>query len=221
MACKPEDYKHNLSLFVACLTKQVLVEPFNVAPQAPTNTWHEFEKSYTTDDINRDVKLKILEEARTPPYKIEISSDFKEYIAFQEIPLFGAHFYYAFTPNERIHKWQKFNKLRVPQNFLNALKISDAPESPMKGRISRKPHERVKKAKAKEDKPVKTPVKVGKPQWEGGVEEEPEPVPEPKKTAITIPTDGIPKNIPAALQRRMAEAERQSKFEIFFLDFFD
>lgn len=52
-----------------------------------------------------------------------------------------------------------------------------------------------------------------RPQWEGGDDEE-EPVEEPeRRTMITIPTDAPVRNIPAALQRRMLEAERESKLQ--------
>lgn len=55
-----------------------------------------------------------------------------------------------------------------------------------------------------------------RPQWEGGDEEE-EPAGEPeRRTMITIPTDAPVRDIPPALQRRMLEAERQSKFQFVF-----
>lgn len=79
-------------------------------------------------------------------------------------------------------------------------------DSPIKGRFNRKPVKvKTKAADAKKQKSAK-------PQWEGPVEPEPEVEPEPVKTTmITLPTDGPVKAIPAALQRRMLEAEKQSK----------
>jgi hypothetical protein len=231
LACDPSDYKHNLSLFISSLTKQILVEPFNLAPQDSSNQWQDFSQEYTTADINRAVNERLYKDALTPSYQVEISQDLQEYIAFQEIPLFGAHFYYAFSPVQKINQWQKFGNLKVPKKITQVLNRlgqmqEEEPESPIKGRISSKPKDRAKgrgptksttmpKPKAKPQKPT--------PQWEGGVEEEPEPEPEvtKKKPMISIPTDIPLKSIPPALQRRMAEAEKKSKFVVvsYFLNF--
>lgn len=189
------------------------------------NQWQDFQKEYTTADINRAVNERLFKDAFTPPYQIEISQDLHEYVAFQEIPLFGAHFYYAFSPVQTINHWQNFKILNVPKNYVKALerleKIqADVPESPIKGRISRKPKDRVKgrNGPAKSTSMPKPKAKPQRtvPQWEGGVEEEPEPEPEPpKKPMIVIPTDVPVAAIPPALQRRMAAAEKQSELEVF------
>lgn len=211
IACDPKAYKHNLSLFISSLTKQVLVEPFHKAPLDATSTWQDFSKEYTTDDINRAVKDRLYGAANKPPYKIEISQDLYEYVAFQEIPFFGAHFYYAFSPNEKINEWQKFSKLKIPKKYVEALELSYHVESPIKGRVSGRP--KATKAAAKEHRQQKRTKVSAKPQWEGPEEEEPEPVEEATKktTTILIPTGGPVQAIPAALQRRMAEAENKSK----------
>lgn len=151
----------------------------------------------------------------TPPYQLDISNDMKEYVAFQEIPFFGAHLYYAFSPRDRIDKWSKFNKLNVPKNLVEEMRKDDLVQSPIKGRLFPRP---------KFSKPATSNVtfrpkpkkleKPKKPEWEDLIpQEEPEPEPERKPTII-IPTDVPVKNIPAALQRRMAKAEQESKFII-------
>lgn len=187
------------------MTKQVLVEPFNVAPQEPREQWQELEKDFTTADINRAVKQRLFQDAKAPPYTIDISQDLHEFVALQEIPFFGAHFYYAFSPTETINQWRNFDKLKVPRKFTKDMPV----DSPIKGRFGRKPVTvKTKAAAAKKPKPA---MKSAKPQWEGPVEPEPEVEPEVKTTMITLPTDGPVKAIPAALQRRMLEAEKQSK----------
>lgn len=130
-----------MKLFVSMLTKQMLVAPFDKAPEEPRDAWQDFLLTYSSADINQAIKDRMYHEAQTPAYKIEISQDQQEYAAFQEIPYFGAHFYYAFSPNEKINQWQNFHKLKVPRKYVEAMAIADAPESPIKGRISRKPAE--------------------------------------------------------------------------------
>lgn len=210
-ACDSKVYKKYLSLFISSLTKQVLVEPFSVAPQEPREQWQELEKEFTTADINRAVKQRLFQDAKAPPYTIDISQDLHEFVALQEIPFFGAHFYYAFSPTETINQWRNFDKLKVPRKFTKDMSV----DSPIKGRLNRKPV--TVTTKAVKAKPT---TKSTKPQWEGPVEPEPEVEPEPVKTTmITLPTDGPVKAIPAALQRRMLEAEKQSKIERLRLNF--
>lgn len=218
-ACSPENFKYHLSLFISSLTKQVLVEPFDVAPPEPRGHWQELGKEYTTADINRAVKQRLFRDAKTPPYTIDVSQDLHEFAAFQEIPFFGAHFFYAFSPSETINQWRNFDKLKVPRRFTRDVPV----DSPIKGRFSRKAGA-VKARPGVVAKMAKKPkAKVSKPQWEGPVEPEPEAEPEPvKKTMITLPTDGPVKAIPAGLQRRMLAAEQQSRFwslvSSFFID---
>lgn len=235
----------------------MLVEPFDKVPQDPREVWHRFEKDYTPADINVAIRSRMNRDALTPSYQIEISQDQQEYIAFQEISYFGAHFYYAFSPTEKINHWKMFSKLKVPKKYIDAMLIADITESPMKGRISRKPYDHGLKKDQLSKQPTKisvsatpsasTPIcqaqtsqttekltspsrinrpgrkhnssKTCKPKWEGPLEESDEGSANeksPRKTMVTIPTDHPVKAIPPALQRRMAEAERQSKI-IFIL----
>ena len=238
----------------------MLVEPFDEAPQEPRGEWQNFKKIYTPADINRAVRDRMYKDAQTQAYKIEISEDQQEFVAFQEIPYFGAHFYYAFSPTEKINQWQKFNKLKIPRKYVEAMQLADPTHSPIKGRISRKPGERVLR-KRSAARPASVPLKAApctsagslnrqtdksqeagkcprasgiarlgdkkghrtktsnlpKLQWEGAIgesEEELAPEASLKKTLIMVPTDCPVKMLPPALQRRMAEAEKQSKSKL-------
>lgn len=198
----------------------MLVEPFNQAPNGPQNQWQNFAQVYTNSDIVQAAMERLYKDGKTPPYKIEISQDLQEYVAFQEIPFFGAHFFYAFSPTEKIHEWQKFNQLKIPKKYVEALKLDVPPESPIKGRISRPGHRTMRKRGTRLAAPsllIQKLKVLKKPQREAPIEEGEETSAEPQRKAlISIPTDGPVSKIPPALQRRMAEAERQSKREIKF-----
>lgn len=212
LACNPTDYKHNLSLFISCLTKQMLVKPFDVAPEDQSAQWNNFDKEYTAADIHREVKQRVLKDSYAPPYKVEIAHDMKEYVAYQEIPFFGAHCYYAMSVDERLDKWQNFNKLNVPKSYVKALQLEDElEESPIKRckfpkRSLAFPTKAGPRAAASK---LKKPA--ARPGWEGPIPEEEAP-PEPeKKTAVSFPTDVPPANIPAKLQKRFIDSARQSR----------
>lgn len=193
----------------------MLVEPFDVPPRDLSSPqWQNFEKEYTRKDINDAVIQRLYKDALTPRYKIDISQDLHEYSCFQEIPFFGAHFYYAFSPRDRIDKWIKFNKLNVPRKQVEILRHDDPPESPIKGRG----HSRARRvsftpstvAAANRGARPKTP----RPGWQGAIEEEPEPIPAAPKPMISIPLDAPGKPIPLQLQRRMsAAAEKSSELD--------
>ena len=124
------------------LTKKVLVEPFDIAPEDQSDQWKNFPQEYTTADVDRFIKMRYYRDSKTPPYKTEFSQNLCEYVAYQEIPYFGAHFYYAFSPKERIDTWQNFNKLHLPRKYVKALQLSSEEVSPIKARpmkIARKP----------------------------------------------------------------------------------
>lgn len=225
LACHQKDYKNALSLFISSLTMQMLVEPFTQAPPEPRDQWQGFAKEYTNVDIVRAVKERLYKDAKTPPYKIEISQDLQEYVAFQEIPFFGAHFYYAFSPTEKIHQWQNFNHLKIPKKYVEVLELDYPPESPIKGRFSSLPGQRViKKHGTHPAAPsllIQRPRVSKKPQWEGPIDEEKEQDEPPRKALISIRNDGPIKNTPPALLQRMAEAESQSEFRGLMILFFN
>lgn len=186
----------------------MLVEPFNIPPREIASTqWHNFEREYKREDINDAVIQRLYKDSLTPSYKIDISQDLHEYACFQEIPFFGAHFYYAFSPRERIDKWAKFNKLNVPKNFVETLRRDDPVESPIKGRG---------KLKAR-GKPSTTSLsqrgvrpKTPRAAWQGAIEEESEMEIQTAKPMISIPLNATGKPIPLKLQRRMGVAAERS-----------
>lgn len=194
----------------------MLVEPFNKAPEDPTSAqWETFDKEYTLEDINNAVIRDIYKDSLKPPYKVEVSQNLQEYVCFQEIPFFGAHFYYAFSPHEKIDKWSKFNKLNVPRNQVEVIRAEER-MSPVTERgipkVTQKPS-RTGTATPRGRTPRTTArPKAPKPAWEGPVPEEPEPELEAPKPMISIPLGNNSRPIPAALQRRMAAAaEKTSK----------
>lgn len=214
LRCNPKDYKHNLSLFVCSLTKQMLVEPFNVPPrEIQSEQWFNFEREYTRKDINEAVIQRLYKDSLTPSYKIDISQDLHEYSCYQEIPFFGAHFYYAFSPRERIDKWAKFNKLNVSKKLVETLRSDDPPESPIKGRGHGVPKARgviftpSTVTRANRSVRTKAPPRAG---WQGAIDEEPEETPAAPKPMISIPLDAPGKPIPLKLQRRMSAAADKS-----------
>lgn len=189
----------------------MLVEPFDKPPRDLTNSqWHDFEREYTQKDINDAVIQRLYKDSLTPPYKIDISEDLHEYSCFQEIPFFGAHFYYAFSPRDKIDKWAKFNKLNVPRNLVEKLVEDEPLESPIKGRNHSKARPTTSSQRGARSK-------IQRPEWQGVIEEEPEPQPQPLKSMISIPIDTPGKPIPLKLQRRMSAAAEKSSEIIFNL----
>ena len=104
-----------------------------------SHAWQGFAREYTTKDINTAVHQRIFSDSFSPSYQIEISQDLQEYLAFQKIPMFGAHFYYAFSPNMKINHWQNFNTFKIPRYYVEALQniqeIQALAEESPKGRI--------------------------------------------------------------------------------------
>lgn len=119
-----------LPLFILSLKQQTLVRPFNFPPLTTNEKWEDFEgdkQEFTPNDIKKSIKDDRLWNTHAPHYKIDISRDMMEYAAYQEIPNFGAHFYYAFSL-EPLPNWQNFNKFRVPKKLIPSLVVdySDA-----------------------------------------------------------------------------------------------
>lgn len=192
-ACDPKDYKQNLSLFVMCLTKQILVDPFNVAPIDPASAqWPKFEREYTLHDINSAVVCEIYKDSLTPPYKIEVSNTLREYVCYQNIPFFGAHFYYAFSLHETIDKWSKFNKLNIPKNQIESLRHEDVSQ-PIATR---------RRVGTPGGHGTKNNKKVLRPAWEGPIPDEFESEASVLQPMMSIPLS-ISKPIPVALKKRM------------------
>ena len=120
-----EKLEEFLPLFILSLKQQTLVEPFDITPLSMDKEWDGFysEKTeFTQNDILKSIKEDRTLKMNAPPYKIDISRDLMEYAAYQEIPNFGAHFYYAFSL-EPLPNWQNFNKFRVPWKLIPTLKV--------------------------------------------------------------------------------------------------
>lgn len=98
----------------------MLVKPFNECPKTMGMDWDDFDKEYTRNDIMTAVNEQKSLDYPEPPYKVDISRDLKEYAAFQEIPNFGSHFYYAFS-FEQLPKWQNFSKFKVSKKKIQSL----------------------------------------------------------------------------------------------------
>lgn len=68
------------------------------------------------DDIKTAMREAKYKELMIPPYKVDVSQDMKEFAAFQEIPNFGSHFYYAVSMDP-LPEWQNFSKLKIPKEL--------------------------------------------------------------------------------------------------------
>lgn len=102
----------------------MLVEPFNIPPKTMDAKWDDFDEEYTLDDIKESINEQYFLNTPVPSYKVDISRDLKEYAAFQEIPNFGSHFYYAFS-FEQLPKWQNFSKFKVEKKKVESLNTED------------------------------------------------------------------------------------------------
>lgn len=107
-----------IRLLMRKLSKQPFIIPFNT-PNTPNIQEENFDAKAVCD-----LYLKNEEELlwrKTNDTDIQIDSH--EFVAFQNIPLFGAHLYYAFSPNESVHNWTKFKKFTTNRDlkFLNEI----------------------------------------------------------------------------------------------------
>jgi hypothetical protein len=109
-----------LPIFVYCLQQKILVEPFKLAPADQTSQWPNFDKEYSMDDIRTSICIAKAYEILIPPYKIDMSQDMKEFAAYQEIPNFGAQFYFAIS-SDPIKEWDNFSKLKIPRELVPSL----------------------------------------------------------------------------------------------------
>lgn len=199
----------------------MLVEPFDMRPDDQSDVWQQFPKEYTDADIQQAIKNRKYKDSIAPPYKVEISSDMQEYVAFQEIPLFGAHFFYAFSPTEKIHQWQNFNRLNIPNRIAKALQLQCEAESPIKGRASQA---RKSKPKTKQDVRSKTlpSVPCQGEEWQGPLTEGGErgaEAPDNNTNAPNAPKTPVVPAVPAHLQRLLVKTSNRSEPQILFFSF--
>ncbi|XP_018326206.1 uncharacterized protein LOC108737680 isoform X2 [Agrilus planipennis] len=105
-----------LKLLLLALQRRTLTGPFAVNPE--TCPLLDFPDCQSLQDVAKellDIETEELGEcSKYPPYMVEYSSNMLEYVSYQEIPLFGAHVYYAIS-KEPIGLWYHANKGAVPR----------------------------------------------------------------------------------------------------------
>lgn len=135
---------HAIQLLLCCLQRKLLVEPFEKAPdEAKTLLQHNW--AYQPNDIARFILQHEFEKIGKPPVTIEASGDLTEFVSFQEIPSFGAHFFYAYSPEE-LKKWDNLNKSFIPRGLLNVTALS-SPDTSMLAKTIQKSFEDPQKNK--------------------------------------------------------------------------
>ncbi|CAG9813384.1 unnamed protein product [Phaedon cochleariae] len=84
------------------------------------------------DRIRRQLRGQI---GDSPPYMTDCSSDFREYVAAQDIPGFGVHCYYAIS-KEPIDTWRKADKGIFPKMAKSAVDTSSSAPPGVAGKSS-------------------------------------------------------------------------------------
>lgn len=103
-----------MKLLLLSLQSKKLVGPFEKPPidkQLPT-----INPPYQQEDLVREILAVEFKQFGTPPYHVEVSSDLREYVAYQLIQKFGAHFYYAFS-TDPISKWENCENAILPNGY--------------------------------------------------------------------------------------------------------
>lgn len=106
---------HAINLLLISLSVKQLVPPFDKFPTTDTTfssyNWSDYQPKSIIDEIRR---REIDKQTSQPPLiTVDISGDRREIVAYQEIPSFGAHFYYAFSPTDPIEKWKTKSRSSV------------------------------------------------------------------------------------------------------------
>lgn len=138
-----------LRLFASKLCKQPFVKPFNTPPPS------------LGDQVDVDqLRAQLLSNESTHNWRqlddTEIHVESYEYLAFQKLPLFGAHFYYAYSPHGPIHTWQNVDKIvdrkdlkmfrdieEMGEELQKSLTTSKSAKLTKSGSSSKKPRRRV------------------------------------------------------------------------------
>lgn len=115
---------HVTQLLLICLQRKRLVGPF-IDPPDPGKKLLQYGWAFQPADIARLILKSEFEKIGKMPFYIELSGDLTEYVATQEIPQFGAHFFYAYSP-EQIKAWDRLNLAMLPKGLLSV----SATESP-------------------------------------------------------------------------------------------
>lgn len=97
-----------LKLLLVVLNEGYLVGPFKEAPLmvAGAGCMPSFDDDIHLVDINR---LLADEANRTPngrrTYHFSMSGSMHNFVAYQDIPNFGSHFYFGYSAGETVHEW--------------------------------------------------------------------------------------------------------------------
>lgn len=106
---------HCMELLLVALQRKRLVGPFKSVP----NDISDFQElnNYQPSDIGQLILKDEFHEYGKPPYQVEVSGDLKEYCAYQPIPNFGCHFYYAFSTTDTIRNWHQSDRAILPELY--------------------------------------------------------------------------------------------------------
>lgn len=110
--------QHMIGLLLLSIQQKRLVGPFKTVP-IDDDDQIDFDGALKIipADISRMVRQEDFREFGTPPYSVEVSGNLREYVAYQEIPQFGAHFYYAFSGSECVYDWEQAEKAIMPVGY--------------------------------------------------------------------------------------------------------
>lgn len=137
--------EHAILLLLHSLNRKQLVGPFEKMPDDDRGLT-DYRWNIQPDKMSKLILNKEFEKFGQPPISIEISGDLCEIVTYQEIPGFGAHFYYAFSP-EKIQKWDNLDKGIIPKGLLPINVVS-------------RPHLSILSEEVNERKPTRKKVKI-------------------------------------------------------------
>lgn len=110
--------EHYLILLLLCVQHERLVGPFKVIPSDDAlSTTADHRQHIQPADISEMVREEEYREFGKPAYDVEVSGNLHDYVAYQEIPQFGAHFYYAHSKTEGIYKWNGAENAILPVGY--------------------------------------------------------------------------------------------------------
>lgn len=80
------------------------MKPFNTSPPS-------LDSQVDVDQLRKELLSNESEHIWRQLDNTEIHVESHEYLAFQRLPLFGAHFYYAYSPHEPVRTWRNVDKI--------------------------------------------------------------------------------------------------------------
>lgn len=143
---------HAILLLLHALNRKQLVGPFEKMPDEG-KLLTDYKWNIQPEKMTQLILNKEFEKFGQPPISIDISGDLCEIVTYQEIPLFGAHFYYAFSP-EKIQKWDNLDTDIIPKGLLAITVVSRPDLSILNQELNEKtpPRKKVKIITDKSDK---------------------------------------------------------------------